>query len=297
MSHPAHHPFRSAEARARYLDHYDRRAATWPVPSETREVPTTWGPTHVRVSGPADGVPLVLLPGINSSSLMWLANAAHLSAHHRVFAVDNVYDVGRSVWTRAPTQADDFVAWLGEVLDGLGLEQIDLLGASYGGWIAARFALAAPERVRGLVLFAPAGLVAPFSWGFILRAVACTLPLAVFPRQLLRWLAAETLARDAEGARWVDDAIADGTLGLRCFRPRRVVPPTAATDEELAALPDRTLFVVGSAERIFDAAVAVARLQRCAPQVTIVIEDGAGHDLPMARPEAFDAHVRQFLAE
>jgi len=75
MALDTYHPFRSAPARDEYLAMYERLAATWPVPNETRLVDTGWGQTHVRISGPSDGPPLVLLPGAAVSSLMWRANA------------------------------------------------------------------------------------------------------------------------------------------------------------------------------------------------------------------------------
>ena len=64
-----HHPFRSSAKKERYLTHYDARAERWPVVSETLMVDTSWGPTFVRISAPADGPPLVLLPGANATSL------------------------------------------------------------------------------------------------------------------------------------------------------------------------------------------------------------------------------------
>ena len=44
------HPFRSAEARERYLAFYETQAAKWPVRSETRVVQTDdFGETFVRM--------------------------------------------------------------------------------------------------------------------------------------------------------------------------------------------------------------------------------------------------------
>jgi pimeloyl-ACP methyl ester carboxylesterase len=45
-----------------------------------------------------------------------------------------------------------------DVLDALGLERVDLIGMSLGGWLAAQLAILAPHRVGRVVLLAPAGL-------------------------------------------------------------------------------------------------------------------------------------------
>jgi pimeloyl-ACP methyl ester carboxylesterase len=42
--------------------------------------------------------------------------------------------------------------WLGVVLDGLQLEEVDLVGVSVGGFVAAAFVFEQPERVKHLVL-------------------------------------------------------------------------------------------------------------------------------------------------
>ena len=99
MKQSAYHPFRSAKAREAYLALYDQQAEHWPVPSETRMVETWYGQTFVRISGAMDAQPLVLLPGASVSSLMWMPHMEALSACCRTYAVDNIYDMGRSIYT------------------------------------------------------------------------------------------------------------------------------------------------------------------------------------------------------
>jgi pimeloyl-ACP methyl ester carboxylesterase len=55
---------------------------------------------------------------------------------------------------------EDHVLHYMDLFDRLGLERFDLVGFSLGGWLAAEFAIRQPQRVRKLVLVAPAGLVA-----------------------------------------------------------------------------------------------------------------------------------------
>jgi pimeloyl-ACP methyl ester carboxylesterase len=52
----------------------------------------------------------------------------------------------------------DYVMHYIELLDRLGLDKVNLVGFSLGGWLAASFATQHASRIRKLVLVAPAGL-------------------------------------------------------------------------------------------------------------------------------------------
>ena len=56
---------------------------------------------------------------------------------------------------------DDLVYHYLDVMDQLGLDRPHVVGASFGGWIAAELAEAAPHRIGSLVLLGPAGLRLP----------------------------------------------------------------------------------------------------------------------------------------
>ena len=111
-----YHPFRSEGAKQRYLELYDEIAKDWPVESETRMIDTSYGRTFVRISGPVDAPPLVLMHGANATSLSWIPNIKALSRSYRTYAVDNIYDFGRSVFTKKIKVPDDFIDWMDEYL-------------------------------------------------------------------------------------------------------------------------------------------------------------------------------------
>ena len=114
---------------------------------------TAFGPTHVVACGPRDAPPLVLLHGMCMGAPMWFPNVAAWSEGYRVYAPDTIGDMGRSLYTLPPRRPGDYVAWLSDVLDALGVVQTCLLGLSFGGFVAATMAMHAPQRVRHLVLF------------------------------------------------------------------------------------------------------------------------------------------------
>lgn len=294
---PPFHPFRSHAAKAEYLAHYDHRAKDWPVPCEDLHVPTGFGSTYVRVSGPANGPPIVLLHGISSNSLAWMPNIATLARHHRVYALDHIADGGRSVCTRTLASLDDHMAWLGGVLDGMGLaDGINLVGLSYGGWLAAQYALKNPNRVQRLVLLAPAGTVQPLALQWVVRAVACAIPLPYFTRSFLRWLLSDLAQRPTSAHPTFDDVVADASIAMRTLAPHAMVPPTVQTDDELRQLRVPTLYLVGQNEKICDPVQALERLHTVAPHIATRLIVDAGHDLTVVQSATVNRAVLRFLA-
>ena len=289
----AFYPYRSAAAKSQYLAMYERLAAEWPGGSENRVFATSWGETFVRVDGPADGQPLVLLPGITASSLIWLQNIPGLAAECRTYTVDRPGDVGRSTCVRPFQKPPDLVAWLDELLTAMALtSRVNLCGLSYGGWISALYALRHPARLRRLVLVAPGATVQRTNPEFPLRGLLMLTRSRSLIRWVLEWFMAD-LARQNPAR--IDLSIERILTTLRCLTPRRPVGPTVFTDAELASLAPPTLFLAGEHEKIYSAPKAVERLHRVAPQIRTELLRDAGHDLTLAQPEAVNRIMLDFL--
>ena len=293
-----YHPFRSAAAKDRYLKLYEMRAKKWPVDSQIRLADTTGGRTFVRMSGPAGARPLVLLHGGGGSSLQWMPNIEALSKSFRVYAVDSIYDYGRSVYTHKIKNPDDYVSWLNELFSALALDShINLMGLSYGGWLASRYALRFSDRLDKIVLLAPAGTVLPLRLEWIMRAVLTLLPHRQFIRSFMLWLL-EDLAQKDEANRLMIEQEAEAVfVSMRCFKPIRLINPTVLTDEELQSINVPALYLVGEHEKIYSAQKAIQRLQKVAPHIKAEIIPDAGHDLTMVQAGMVNTKVVEFLKQ
>jgi len=294
---PAYHPFRSEEARERYLAHYDAVSRQWPVPSTTMLVPTSYGRTFVRVSGPAGGLPLVLLPGGGSSLLMWAPNVAALSERYRVYAIDRLGDMGRSTYLRPLGSGAEVVENLDELLSALQLgTDVRLMGLSYGGWEAAEYALVHPARLARVVLVAPAATLFNLPPDFAWRGLLLLLPHRGFMESMMRWsLPHLGQATDPAGKTRFDSLVEEAYLGMRSFDLRQMAVPRVLSDDQLASIQPPMLFIVGEDETLYPAGDAIARLARAAPRVRSELIRGAGHDLTWVKREQVEHAVLAFL--
>jgi pimeloyl-ACP methyl ester carboxylesterase len=300
MTTQPYYPFRSEQAKAEYSAKYLRWAKEWPVPCETKLIDTPSGQTFVRISGSVDNPPLVLLHGARGTSLMWIHCIAALSAHYRTYALETMTDVGFSVPRRKFSTPADLVAWLGEVFRVLApKEPLNLMGMSYGGWLASLYALRFPDRLRKVVLLAPGTAVLRLSFGFFARVMLISIPLPGLGgsplRRTLRWLFQDTVRSGEAGRKLIEEDVAEVLSCGRFFVLPRLIWPTVLTDEEWRSFSAPALFLVGENEKIYSAKAAVRRLNRLAPQIKTEIIPGAGHDLTLVKADLVAEKVLEFL--
>lgn len=249
---------------------YDAVLTRWPVPVEPVDVPSAYGTTRVNVSGPADGVPLVLLHGGGATSTVWFAIAGGLARTHRVYAIDQLGDVGRSVpHGRRITAAEDLMDWLDAVLDHLALPSTLLCGHSYGGWLALSYALHAPSRVRRLALLDPTDCLAGLRPAYRLRAVPLFVqPTASRMRSFLDW--------ETGGARLDPGWLELTALGAG-FRKSKIVLPRRPDTERLRALAVPTLVLLAEHSKAHDIRRVADTASPLLPHVTTSVLPAATH--------------------
>jgi len=98
-----------------------------------------------------EGEPIVILNGIMMSTASWSAFIDQLSANNKLVLVDLV-DQGQSDKADEQYSQDFHVECLVELFNKLNLGQVHLLGISYGGEVAQRFALKYEDRLLSLIL-------------------------------------------------------------------------------------------------------------------------------------------------
>ncbi|WP_330283821.1 alpha/beta fold hydrolase [Streptomyces sp. NBC_00588] len=275
-----------------FLAAYDKVMAKWPAEREAVTVATPFGTAHVNACGPLDGPPVVLLPGGGgATSASWYAQAAELARTHRVFAVDLVGCAGRGTEAgdRHPRTVADLVDWLDAVLDGLGLERVDLGGHSYGGWIALHYALRARARVHRLFLLDPTTSFSGFKAAYLLHALP--LLLRPTPRRARAFLTWETggVPLDPDWLRLQEAAAGFPSVA------KPVTGPRPAPDA-LRGLNMPVLLLLAGNSRTCDTYRVAARADALLPRVeTVVLPDVSHHALPQSAPAELGRRLTEFL--
>jgi len=279
--------FVKPEGHAKYMEAYEAMFSLWKVPYDSTEVKTSYGSTHINVSGPCHGHPLVLLHAAGLSSTAWFANIAELSANHRIYAVDVIGDAGKSVADRLMTKRTDYAQWLREVFDGLNIQSGSVLGHSYGGWLTLNMALAYPERLQKIVLLAPAASIYPIS---LLTNLGLRIPIKIRPpaRFIFKMIA-------SKGTVFEETFIHLMEMVTQYCVPATMFP-TVYIEEELRQIKLPALLLIGAGEKIYNPEKALRRAQRLLPNLTAEIIPNVGHTLNMEKPEIINSRILEFLS-
>lgn len=195
---------------------------------------------------------------------------------------------------------EDLVFHYLDVLDALGLDQVDLVGTCIGGWVAVELAVRHPQRVRRLALIGAPGLYvpgAPIADLFMLsqsknggdhsdlrallfRAADAPVALQMFPDgkaaladEVLRYQALTFAGRIG----WSPPYLYDPKLRARL---RRVTCPLLAiwgADDRMVPLAHGRAYAEG------------------VPQGRLEVLEGAGHSVHLERPVEVARLVADFL--
>lgn len=262
-------------------------------------------PAQMRCLVAGDGPSLLLLHGLLGTADAWGAATQRLAASSTVFAPDAL-GIGGS--DRVPGLDVSLTATadrLVRLMDARRLERVDVVGTSHGGSVALMLAARHPDRVRSLVLHAPAN---PYS--------DIADPLIRFYKSALgRWFASRipTVPAGVQSlalGRMYGDATRIRSGSLECYIRSLRIPGTveyvlSILDRwhqdmaELASVLPRlrkvpALLLWGDRDRAVSLRSA-DRLRSHFDQASLIVIPGAGHLPHEEVPAAFATAIQSFL--
>jgi pimeloyl-ACP methyl ester carboxylesterase len=260
----------------------------------------------VRVveAGPADGAPVVLLPGWGASAFAFRYQLPALgAAGYRAVAVDlkglgfSGKPTGHGEYT-----FDAMMHHVDEILDAVVRHPPAVVGQSMAGALALELALSRPTSVSAIVLVSPVGLGAVPLIG-LARLLTPPVLGAVAPylvrRSTVRIALGVAYGRSSRVSEDVVDeywAPAQDPAFARALRALlREFDWSAWPEQRLAALIVPTLIIRGTLDRLvrWPPRRAIAGLEHA----EIVVIDDAGHAVNEERPDAVNEAILAFLGK
>jgi pimeloyl-ACP methyl ester carboxylesterase len=284
--------FRSPESETRYDAAYEAMLKQWPVPYEELYIPTRFGDTHVIASGSQASPPLVLFHSAGSGAVQWYRNVGTFSQRFRTYSVDVIGDVNKSITTRKISRRQEFVDWMTDLLDGLCIENTDMVGNSFGGFLAFNSALYLPERVKKVVLISPAATFVQM-WAFYWHLA--------FPYKIGYTIGSKRVIMS--GFNWIwqgfprDECFTKYTeAGKVNGFPSNQLPPPVYSNEELHKIRTPMLLLIGDHEMIYNPERAIRRATSQVTGLKAEMIPNANHNSQVTAPDIVNKKIMDFLA-
>jgi pimeloyl-ACP methyl ester carboxylesterase len=244
------------------------------------------------------GTPIVVIPGVQGR-WEWMTPAIDALAQRCRVVTFSLADEPSCGGRFDDTHGFDcYVDQVREALDAAGMERATVCGVSYGGLIAAAFAVRYPERTSALVLVSalPAGWRPNARVAFYLRAPRALMP--VFMVASLRMYREIAAANDGvsggmaaalrHGWRVLTHMFSPTRMARRVRLLESIDLPRELAQQPAASAPRPTLIVTG--EPALDNVVPVAATHeylRIWPQASLATIARTGHLGLITRPAAF----------
>ena len=249
------------------------------------------------------GSPLILIPGFASGEWNWFRQVDDLSKDFQVITFDP-RGIGKSRAKESDLQELSMRAFAEDVLqilDKLKIEKANVLGASFGGFVAQEFALSFPERLDKLILactsFGGKNHVAPDLE--ILMAFASTEGMNTSERIRKFMIPAFTDEFNEKHTEIVEKVC---RLREEAIVPEKVYLSqlTAATtfdfENRVGEIKNETLIITGDKDRVVPMQNSINLSEKMSNAALKIIENGS-HLFFIEKAEEFNKIVKDFLKE
>lgn len=235
---------------------------------------------------------MMLFQPTGAGATIWCRNAGPLSQHYRIYAIDTISEVNRSVLARPIKENHDFMDWAVDLFGGLQIERTDVVGNSFGGFLTVNLALCLPEWVDKAVLVSPAATFVQMWPSFF--------NLFIPAHVIAPIIGSEKMVLKAYDWMWQGYPIDAPIMQLRKITalnglPRHG-PPTVFRDEELRKIKIPMLLLIGDHEVVYRPDDVIRRAAHLIPGLKAEIVPNANHNAQYTAPDFVNEKILGFLA-
>jgi pimeloyl-ACP methyl ester carboxylesterase len=151
--------FSSEAAKKEIFGVYDQKLSELNINFQSKYLSTSFGNTHILVTGNPENPPLLLLHGSNGCAPIGLECYPNLTSKFQVFAIDVLAQPNKSDGTRLSMKDDSYGKWIHELIQKLNLDNVTIAGFSLGGLIILKTLAHKGEKIKAAYLASPAYIV------------------------------------------------------------------------------------------------------------------------------------------
>ncbi len=258
----------------------------------TQWIETSYGKTHLISAGAEGAAPVLILHGSASNAAGCWPLINGLSAKYRVYAPDIPRQLGKTEPFQLSTKTADYGKWLEEILDQLEVDQIRVVGFSFGGWIACKLGTYIPKRIEKIVLLSPIGL-APFRIQYWMRAPVLFFSMLVLRKETSIGKFATLIAGPTASKKLIEELVVSAKVFLENIHMQAI--PYRIKKEDLKELSAPMMLLVGRHDTFCAPAEIVRRVRDFSPTAQTEIIEDAGHVIYFEKPEYINARIIEFL--
>ncbi len=240
------------------------------------------------------GPTVILLHGLGGSWQNWAFNIAPLAAKYRVVALDQI-GFGKSDKPMINYRIGTYIDFLDQFYKQLKIERASLVGNSMGGWIAAAYTAAHPEKVDRLVLEDAAGYAPPSTFDYkVLYNLNPSTRDAM--KQVAKLVFYNQALFGTEGA--IDQAMAARINAGDGYTIKSLIESIIRgedfVDAQVKTIKQPTLIVWGKQDGLTPVSDG-ERFKRDISNSTLLVIDQCGHVPNVEKAREFNAAVLKFL--
>ncbi|AKE15390.1 MULTISPECIES: alpha/beta fold hydrolase [Bacillus] len=285
--------FTSEKGKEDFQIAYDESMALLPKPNDTKNIKTKYGTIRAYYFTKEENKhkePILLLPGRGASTPMWVPNLEGLREKRPVYTIDLLGEPGMSVQTKVIENQKQQAEWLNEVIEGLGLERVHIVGVSIGGWTTMNLARYNPEHIATASLLDPVFVFAQISIKMILASIPASVPIVP------KFLREKMLSYVAGGAEASDDEPIAKLIesGMRNYK-LKTPAPDLFSKEDLKNIDIPVLALIAEKSTMHNSVKAVETGKKYVKDIDIVNWKNASHAINGEFSNEVNARILDFV--
>mgnify|MGYP003644004111 FL=1 len=151
--------FKTEKGKEEILSLYDQKLDELNIEFEYLKIDSSFGETNVIATGLPSNPPIILVHGSNGCAPIALETYPNLSKNFRVYAIDVLAQPNKSAETRLDMKDDSYGKWVNEIVDSLKIENVIMVGFSFGGLVILKALEFNESKIKEVYLSAPAYIV------------------------------------------------------------------------------------------------------------------------------------------